>query len=156
MWSKAPSAMTVFDYALVILSANSISEMCGAHNCSVGGCNHTPLRTSVQLHLLLLSGRRKEKPTNPILPRELMYYSLSVLASQAFQECVWIWWPAATNYLSWNYFKRTKKSFEAMSKPVCGVSSWCFTSSVGFFFLPFGGQRCLFIQFSHRIAVWSS
>ena len=108
MWSKAPSAMTVFDYALVILSANSISEMCGAHNCSVGGCNHTPLRTSVQLHLLLLSGRRKEKPTNPILPQELMYYSLSVLASQAFQECVWIWWPAATNYLSWNYFKRTK------------------------------------------------
>lgn len=45
---------------------------------------------------------------------------------------------------------KEQKNFLRLSKLVYGeASSWCFTSSLCLLFLPFGGQCCPFIQFSH-------
>lgn len=45
---------------------------------------------------------------------------------------------------------KEQKIFLRLSKLVYGeASSWCFTSSLCLLSLPFGGQCCPFIQFSH-------
>lgn len=71
---QAPAAMTAFDYTLVILPANFISETWGAHKCNVCNCIHILLSVGVWLHPVIAEWQKEdtlmEQQINPILPWE--------------------------------------------------------------------------------------
>lgn len=114
-----------------------------------------PVRVASACDCWAAEGRHRDgQHMEPVLPREPRAEDLLFIVGLSEVGLLGVrvsWWPAVTNYLSWNHFtSQNRRLFEPVSKLVFGEASWwCVTSSLRLFFLPFGGQRCLFGQFSH-------
>lgn len=86
--TRAPCAVTAFGDAPVILSANSISEIRGAHpgRAVTGTTCQSGWRQPVTVER-----QKGDTVMGPVLPREpRIYYLSSVSVRWAFRECVWV------------------------------------------------------------------
>lgn len=126
------------------------------HKCSVCNCNHIPFSLALWLCSVIAEGRRETLWWS----NKSIQYSLKsqmdtlFIASLRDVGLLWVCMNLMTScyklFTLKLFWKPEQKNLLKLSKSVFGkASSQCFTRSLHLFVLPFGGQRCLFIQFCH-------